>query len=256
MADAIPVVRFVLADPQNFREREVGQRGIARELNQALQAERARKIVRLFFRANIAPNQRRPNDISLFVKQNCAMHLAGEADAGEVFAGEVRTRKRFANRNAGGAPPVFGLLFRPANLRRCERLMIGRSGRNEPPALIDDDGARAAGANVNPEYVDKASSSASSKSQLRGDIIYSHAKMTTEGQSRNESAWGIAARPQQGKRKSAHLVGHEEERPHVEARILRTQPLRIVLLFDVDQFLRGGDRFQRNVVVVAVLEDD
>src|SRR5438045_6443616 len=84
------------------------------------------------------------------------MHLSGEADAGNVFACEICCRKRFVNGSAGGAPPVFGMLFRPANLRRCEGLMIRRGGRNEPPALFDDDRARAACANVNPKYVDKA----------------------------------------------------------------------------------------------------
>src|SRR5579859_2824957 len=55
--------------------------------------------------------------------------------------------------------------------------------------------------------------------------------------------------------KSAHLVGHEKKRTHLKARILRTQPLRIVLFFDIDKFLCGGDGFERNVVVVAVFED-
>jgi hypothetical protein len=108
------------------------------------------------------------------------MHLAGEANASDVFAGEIRAGKRIANRGARGVPPIFGLLLGPADLRSRERLMICRGGRNEPAALIDDDCARAAGANVNPKYVDRASSTASS--QLSGDIIYSQAKMTRVGQ--------------------------------------------------------------------------
>ena len=68
VADAIPVVRFVFANPENFSECEVGERGIARELNQALEAECACEIATLFFRANVAPNQRGPNDISFFVE--------------------------------------------------------------------------------------------------------------------------------------------------------------------------------------------
>jgi hypothetical protein len=108
------------------------------------------------------------------------MHLAGEADAGDVFASEICSSKRFANCFAGGAPPVFGMLLRPANLRSRERLMFLRGGRNETAALIDDDSARAPSANVNPKYVDMASSTASD--QRSGDIIYSYAKMTREGQ--------------------------------------------------------------------------
>jgi len=63
-------------------------------------------------------------------------------------------------------------------LRSCERLVIRRRGRNEPPALIHDDGACPARANVNPEYVNKASSTASS--QQSGDIIYGQDRMTRE----------------------------------------------------------------------------
>src|ERR671923_853829 len=106
------------------------------------------------------------------------MHLAGEPDACDVFACEIRATKCFANGDAGGAPPVFGLLLRPANLWSRKRLMICGGGRNEPPALIHDDGACATGANVNSEYVDKASSTA--LNQIGGDMIYSHAKMTRE----------------------------------------------------------------------------
>src|SRR5947208_6385607 len=56
--------------------------------------------------------------------------------------------------------------------------------------------------------------------------------------------------------KSAYLVGHKEQGTHLEARVLRTQPLRIVLFLNVDKFFRGGNGFERNVVVVAVLENN
>jgi hypothetical protein len=108
------------------------------------------------------------------------VHLAGESNGSDVFAGKIRTPKGLANSDACGAPPVLGLLLRPANLGSRKRLMICRCGRNEPPVLVDDDGACAAGANVNAKYVDKASSTASS--QLSGDIIYSQVKMTRERQ--------------------------------------------------------------------------
>ena len=68
VADAIPVVRFVFANPENFSKREIGQCRVARKLNQALEAECACEIATLFFRANVAPNQRGPNDISFFVE--------------------------------------------------------------------------------------------------------------------------------------------------------------------------------------------
>jgi hypothetical protein len=77
--------------------------------------------------------------------------LAGETNARNVFASETRVSQRFANRKARGAPPVFGMLLGPANLRGGEWLMLFRGGRNKLPAAIDDNGARAARANVNPK---------------------------------------------------------------------------------------------------------
>ena len=44
VANATPVVRLVFANPENFGERKVRERGIASELNQALQAECSREI--------------------------------------------------------------------------------------------------------------------------------------------------------------------------------------------------------------------
>jgi hypothetical protein len=86
------------------------------------------------------------------------VHLTGETDAGDFFGAKVATRERLANRDAGGTPPVFGVLLRPADLRRSEGLMLFRRGRNDAAVAIDDDGARSSGTNINPEYVDRASS--------------------------------------------------------------------------------------------------
>jgi hypothetical protein len=45
------------------------------------------------------------------------VHLTGEADAGDFFGAKICARDGFLNRNAGGAPPVFGVLLGPADLR-------------------------------------------------------------------------------------------------------------------------------------------
>jgi len=54
----------------------------------------------------------------------------------------------------------------------------------------------------------------------------------------------------------SHFIGHEEEGTHFEAGVLRAKAAGIVLFLDVDDLLGGGDGFERNVVVVAILEDD
>jgi hypothetical protein len=151
MANAVPVFRLILANPQEFGEREVRQCGIAGELNQALQAESAGDIAALLFRADITPNQRGSNDAPLLIEQGCAVHLSRKTDAGNISARELRDGERFAHGEARGAPPVFGLLLRPANLGRGKRLVLFGGRRDKEATLIDYDRARAARADVNPK---------------------------------------------------------------------------------------------------------
>src|SRR5437867_347609 len=117
------------------------------------------------------------------------------------------------------------MLLGPADLRRSERLVLFRGGRNEAAAAIYDEGARASGTNVNPENVDRTSLKRRCPPKISGERL-------------------------------SHFVGHEEERAHFETGILRAKAVGIVLLLDVDDFFGGSDSFERNVVVVAVLEDD
>jgi len=150
------LIWFVFTDPENFRESEVGKRGVRGELNQALEAKGSREFAALFFGANVAPDERGANDIPAFIDKDRAVHLAGEANTGDVFASEIRARQRFAHGDTGSAPPVLGLLLGPANLRRGKGPMIFRGRRGEPTSLIDYDRARAAGADVNSENVNGA----------------------------------------------------------------------------------------------------
>ncbi len=86
------------------------------------------------------------------------MHLAGEADAGDIFGAKIRIRDGLANRDAEGTPPVFGVLLGPADLRRSEGLVLFGGRREDTAGAIDDDGARPSGTNVYPKYEDVASS--------------------------------------------------------------------------------------------------
>jgi hypothetical protein len=156
VSNAVPVFGFVFSNPKNFGEGEIRQSRIAGELNQALQTKSACEIAALFFCADVTPNDRGADDAAVFVKKDSAMHLAGEANAGNVFAREIRSLECVANRCAGGAPPVFRMLLGPADLRRGEGLMVFRGRRDNGAAAIDYDRARPARANVNPEYVDKS----------------------------------------------------------------------------------------------------
>jgi len=85
------------------------------------------------------------------------VHLAGEADAGDIFGAKTRIRDGLANRDAEGTPPVFGVLLSPADLRRSEGLVLFGGGGDDAARAIDNDGARPSGTNVNPKYEDVAS---------------------------------------------------------------------------------------------------
>jgi hypothetical protein len=99
------------------------------------------------------------------------MHLAGETDAGDIFARKIRGGQCFTDSDAGCAPPVLRLLLSPANLRRRKRLMIFGGGRDQTPALIDYDSACAPSADINSEYVDNAPSK-TSRCDLENHHIY------------------------------------------------------------------------------------
>jgi hypothetical protein len=81
------------------------------------------------------------------------VHLAGISDATDVCGVQIGFGERRPNRDSGGAPPIFRLLLRPANLRRSKRDVFFGGGGNDPAALIYDERARAASANVNAEDV-------------------------------------------------------------------------------------------------------
>jgi len=225
-ANTFPVRGFAFADPKQFCEREICQRRIAGELNQALLADFGGHVAALLFCAHVAPDQSGTNDASLLIQYDRAVHLSGEADASNFFGAEIGARDGFTNRDAGGTPPILGVLLGPTDLLRSEGLVLFRGGRDHAATAIDDDGARSSGTNVNPEYVDEAS-------------------LDSHSYQRKISAERLS-----------HFVGHEEERAHLEAGVLRAKAVGIVLLLDVDDLLGGSDGVQRNVVVVSVLEDD
>jgi hypothetical protein len=76
------------------------------------------------------------------------VHLTGEADAGDFIGGQIRAGDGFADGDASGAPPVFGMLFGPADLRRSEGLMVFCRRRDDTAMSVEDQGARASGADV------------------------------------------------------------------------------------------------------------
>ena len=88
-ADALPVFWLVLADPEKFGEREICQRRIASQLNQAGEADGALELFALGFGALVAPDESGSDDFAVFIKEDGAVHLAGKTDGGDGFGCEA-----------------------------------------------------------------------------------------------------------------------------------------------------------------------
>jgi hypothetical protein len=61
-----------------------------------------------------------------------------------------------ANGEASRLPPIFRMLLGPADLRRGEGLMVRSGGSDNAAVAVNYQRARAASANVNPQYVNRA----------------------------------------------------------------------------------------------------
>ena len=117
-------------------------------MNQAFGADSIVEILALLLCANVAPNKRGADDFARSIQHDGAMHLAGEADASDLVPAQISLRQRFANGDARSAPPISGMLFRPADFRRGERLVFFGSGGDDAAVFVDDQRACAAGSDV------------------------------------------------------------------------------------------------------------
>jgi len=76
------------------------------------------------------------------------VHLAGEADGGNRVGADAALGEDRANGELAGAPPVVGILLRPRGLRRGERGVVGGLRREQAARLVEDQRARAGGADI------------------------------------------------------------------------------------------------------------
>ena len=123
---------------RNFVSVKFGNAGLQVSWISLSAANFLRKVAALFFRADVAPDKCRTHDQIRFVQHHGTVHLTGESYAGNVFAAQACRSEHLAHGDAAGAPPVFGPLFRPADLRRSKRFMLLRGGPNHTSFLIDE----------------------------------------------------------------------------------------------------------------------
>ena len=79
-------LRLMCVHPQQLGQREVGQRRIAGQLDQAFVADLLFQPVALGLGARVAPDERGAQDLAVFVEHDAAVHLAGEADGLDLVA--------------------------------------------------------------------------------------------------------------------------------------------------------------------------
>ena len=159
VAHAAPDVRLVAADPQQFRQREIGERGIRRQLEQPIAADGVVQPPALGLGALVAPDDRRPQDRAARVEQHRAVHLSGETDARDGIGRDAGLRQDRAQRILRRAPPVGGILLGPRRTRRGKRRVLRRRRAQERAVFSKQQRARAAGADINTQNRNTASRS-------------------------------------------------------------------------------------------------
>lgn len=126
-------------------------------MDETVGAEEIEKLLDLRLCSLITPDDGGPNYFIVGIQQDCPMHLPGEPEAGDFISAGSQGAESASNRQAAGSPPIVRILFRPSQLRRCERGVLFRAGRDHSPVFINDESAGSAGANVDPEELDTPS---------------------------------------------------------------------------------------------------
>src|SRR5689334_1309917 len=120
----------MLAQPQQLRRGEPGQRAVARQLDETVEADQRLDLVALGLRALVVPEDRRADHRVGRVQRHQPVHLPGQADPGDLAVDQP------VQRLLGRPPPVLGILLRPARPRRRER--IGDLAPLEHGAVLAD----------------------------------------------------------------------------------------------------------------------
>jgi hypothetical protein len=79
------------------------------------------------------------------------VHLAAEADTGDLRGCGVVLSQKLADGGLAGLPPVVWVLFRPTAARRREGLMFVNGRSNDRAAFVDQQGARSPGTDIDPQ---------------------------------------------------------------------------------------------------------
>lgn len=154
MGNSLPVLWFVLANPKEFGEREIGKGCIACEVNEAICSEQVPQFLDLWLCSLIAPDQCRSNNFIALIKQHGAVHLPGKSNAGNFVGSSPAARESAPYSQRSCSPPIPRILFCPSQLRARERNVLLGAGRDNKAVFIDDERASAARTNIDPKKSD------------------------------------------------------------------------------------------------------
>jgi len=131
---------LVLPCPDNLRSRETGQRGIKSQIQEPLSPDRVHDPLALGGRALVVPHDTAPEDAPLGVQHDHAVHLSGQAKAGDIAGAYMRGIDDLPYRLDGCLPPILGVLLRPLRPRGIHGIVVGGAA-DQVPQFIDQEGA-------------------------------------------------------------------------------------------------------------------
>ena len=138
-------VGLLVAQPQQLGRLHPGAGAVAGDRDQPLAPEPALDLGAFGVGAGVVPQQGRADRRALAVEEHRAVHLAGEADPGEVVSGEMWGE--FAQHGDRRGPPGLWLLLGPAGAGGEQR--VGAVGAGEHGAVCrQNDALGTTGADV------------------------------------------------------------------------------------------------------------
>ena len=105
--------RLVVSNPDELWQSEAGENRIGSESKNGVLTDQPVDLVDLGLAALIAPDQRGTNHLIGCIQHHEPMHLSGQANAGDLSAGNVGPRQHTTYGLLGRVPPVLRPLLRP-----------------------------------------------------------------------------------------------------------------------------------------------
>ena len=134
LCDLFEVLRLVFAHPEELRGGEAREGNVGRQRGQLVFADDVIEIVDFFGRAPIVPQNRWTDDVVGFIQRDKAVHLPAGADACNFTC--VKAAQQLGNTGHNCAPPVLGLLLRPAGVWEDEGVLVRDLGHDRA-GLVD-----------------------------------------------------------------------------------------------------------------------